>query len=165
MRLQDVKAGYISFDEPNRIALNESEKKRYLLRQNDLLFIRVNGNQDYVGRCAIYKQFNESVYHNDHIIRIQTSSKVSPEYLAFIFNQTYGKKMLKSKIKTSAGQYTVSQKGIESIQLPIPPKKIQDEFIKCSEAVEKIRQKYQKSLRESDNLFNSLLQKAFKGEL
>lgn len=165
LRLQDIKAGYISFSDPNRIALDNAEKKRYLLEPNDLVFIRVNGNKEYVGRCAVYKSFNESIYHNDHIIRIQTSSKISPEYLAFVFNSPFGKKILQSQIKTSAGQYTISQKGIESLQLAIPPRELQDEFIKLNGLLEEIKNRYQTSLMESQTLFNSLIQKAFCGEL
>ena len=165
LRLQDVKAGYISFDEPNRIALDEDEKKRYLLEPNDLVFIRVNGNKEYVGRCAVYKGFDESVYHNDHIIRIQTVHKISSDYLAFVLNHSSGKKILRSQIKTSAGQYTISQKGIESLQLPIPPREIQDEFIRRSGLIEGAKRRHQNSLIESQTLFNSLLQRAFRGEL
>jgi type I restriction enzyme S subunit len=165
LRLQDVKAGYISFDEPNRIALDEDEKKRYLLEPNDLVFIRVNGNKEYVGRCAVYKGFDESVYHNDHIIRIQTVHKISSDYLAFVLNHSSGKKILRSQIKTSAGQYTISQKGIESLQLPIPQREIQDEFIRRSGLIEGAKRRHQNSLIESQTLFNSLLQRAFRGEL
>jgi type I restriction enzyme S subunit len=69
LRLQDVREEHIIFDEPNRIALDEKEKQRYLLEAGDLLFIRVNGNKEYVGRCAVYRGFNEDVYHNDHLSR------------------------------------------------------------------------------------------------
>lgn len=31
---------------------------------------------DYVGRCAVFKAVNESVYHNDRIIRVHFNENV-----------------------------------------------------------------------------------------
>ncbi|MBQ5959846.1 MAG: restriction endonuclease subunit S, partial [Firmicutes bacterium] len=46
MRLVELQDGYIDYTNPNRIVLTEAEKKRYLLRDKDFLFARVNGNPD-----------------------------------------------------------------------------------------------------------------------
>ena len=70
LRLVELQNGFIDYSAPNRICLNETEKKRYELVDNDFLFARVNGNPDYVGRCAVFKSIGEPVFHNDHIIRV-----------------------------------------------------------------------------------------------
>ena len=116
MRLVELQDGYIDYTNPNRIVLTEAEKKRYLLRDKDFLFARVNGNPDYVGRCAVFTDIGEPVYHNDHIIRVHfDDNAVDGEFASALLNSTYGKRQLKNQIKTSAGQYTVSQEGIGAI--------------------------------------------------
>lgn len=42
---------------------------------------------------------------------------------------------------------------------------LQNKFAEIVEKTEKLKEKYQQSLEESENLFNSLMQRAFKGEL
>lgn len=59
----------------------------------------------------------------------------------------------------------ISPKDIRKYELIIPPIALQNEFAKCIEAIEQQKQQAQASLEKSEALFNSLLQRAFKGEL
>lgn len=52
-----------------------------------------------------------------------------------------------------------------SIPIIVPPIKLQNKFASTVEKAEKIKQHYELSLKELENLFGSLSQKAFKGEL
>ena len=67
LRLVELQDGYIDYSNTNRIILSEKEKERFELKEKDFLFARVNGNPQYVGRCAVFHKINEPVYHNDHI--------------------------------------------------------------------------------------------------
>src|SRR5699024_1370935 len=71
LRLMELQRNYIDYSNVNKIKLKDNEKKKYLLAEGDILFARVNGNPDNVGRCAYYKDIGEDVYHNDHIIRVK----------------------------------------------------------------------------------------------
>ena len=129
MRLVELQDGYIDYSNPNRIVLKDNEKKRYLLKNNDFLFARVNGNPDNVGRCAVFHDIGEEVYHNDHIIRVHFDESVlNGTFASALFNSEYGKRQLKGQIKTSAGQYTVSQDGIGAIVAILPPLDLQEQF-------------------------------------
>ncbi|MCI7156556.1 MAG: restriction endonuclease subunit S [Solobacterium sp.] len=138
MRLVELQDGYIDYSNPNRIILKDNEKKRYLLKDEDFLFARVNGNPDNVGRCAVFHDIGEDVYHNDHIIRVHFDEELlNGTFASALFNSDYGKKQLKSKIKTSAGQYTVSQDGIGAIATILPPAKLQNQFADFVQQVDK----------------------------
>lgn len=140
MRLVELQDGYIDYSNPNRILLKENEKKRYLLRDKDFLFARVNGNPDNVGRCAVFHDIGEPVYHNDHIIRVHfNEEKIDGTFASALFNSEYGKRQLKSQIKTSAGQYTVSQDGIGAIISILPPLELQEQFANFVKQVDKSR--------------------------
>ena len=138
MRLVELQDGYIDYSNPNRIILKDNEKKRYLLKDKDFLFARVNGNPDNVGRCAVFHDIGEDVYHNDHIIRVHFDEELlNGTFASALFNSDYGKKQLKSQIKTSAGQYTVSQDGIGAIATILPPAKLQNQFADFVHQVDK----------------------------
>ncbi|MBP2020588.1 type I restriction enzyme S subunit [Clostridium punense] len=166
LRLVELQDGYIDYNSPNRIKLTEAEKKRYFLKDGDFLFARVNGNPDYVGRCATYEDIGEKVYHNDHIIRVRLDNNVvNNDYVSTLLNSPYGKLQMKDKLKTSAGQYTINQTGISEIEIVIPPIELQKQFANFVNQVDKLKFEMEKSLEEMENNFNSLMQKAFNGEL
>ena len=162
LRLVELQDGYIDYSNPNRICLNENEKKRYLLKNNDFLFARLNGNPDNVGRCAVFHDIGEDVYHNDHIIRVHFNEELlNGVFASELINSNFGKRQLKKRIKTSAGQYTVSQDGIGAIVSIVPPLELQNQFASFVEEINKSRSRIQKSLEASQELFDSLMQEYF----
>ncbi len=58
---------------------------------------------------------------------------------------------------------TTSQ--IKEMEIPLPPMTLQNQFAERIQAIEAQKQQAQASLEKSETLFNSLLQRAFKGEL
>lgn len=166
LRLKDIRNNYIEFNDLDRINLNENEKKLFQVEENDLLFIRVNGNPDYVGRCAIFKYFPEPVYYNDHIMRVKINlKKLNPVFLTYFLNSSFGKDEISKYRKTSAGQYTINQDGLGKIKLYVPQIELQSRFAQIVENTEALKTQYQQSLQELENLYGVLSQKAFKGEL
>lgn len=139
LRLQDIQYAGINFDkELNRIELTEKEKSIARLELGDILFIRVNGNPDYVGRSAVFSTYNEPVYHNDHIIRIKTGNLYDPDFLCYLLNYKGSRSIISKQIKTSAGQHTISQSGILKLKFYRPPISLQKKFIDLKNKIESI---------------------------
>lgn len=162
LRLVELQRNYIDYSNVNKIILKDNEKKKYLLAEGDILFARVNGNPDNVGRCAYYKDIGEDVYHNDHIIRVKFDlHKINPIYLCTLLNDEYGRKEFKNKIKTSAGQYTISQDGVERVKIPLPPIELQNKFAEFVKKFDKQKFEIQNSLEEMEKLQESLMNKYF----
>ena len=162
MRLVELQDGYIDYSNPNRIKLSDTEKKRYLLQDKDFLFARVNGNPENVGRCAVFHDIGEPVYHNDHIIRVHFDEEVFDGIFASsLLNSDYGKRQLKSQIKTSAGQYTVSQDGIGAIVAILPLMKYQRQFAGFVEQTDKSKLAVKKVLEKAETLKKALMQEYF----
>ncbi len=129
LRIVELQDGYIDYSNPNRSRLSDAEKARYLLNDKDFLFARVNGNPENVGRCAVFYDIGEPVYHNDHTIRVRFDDAVlCGSFASALLNSDYGKRQLRNQIKTSAGQYTVSQDGIGAIRAILPPIDQQEQF-------------------------------------
>lgn len=162
LRLQDVQYSGIDFNkELNRIELDQSEQERFRINKGDILFIRVNGNPDYVGRSAVFQSHEEPIFHNDHLIRIKVDDSYNPVFLSYCLNHKGGKKIISQQLKTSAGQHTISQSGLEVLEFYVPPIDIQNKFEKLLNHIKLIPFDQNKL----DNLFNALQQKAFNGTL
>lgn len=166
LRLQDVHYDGIHFDkELNRISLDDSEKKRFSVDEGDILFIRVNGNPEYVGRSAVFSGYKEPIFHNDHLIRIKLSERYIPNFLSYCFNTPQGKNIISKQIKTSAGQHTVSQGGIEIMKFYIPPIKLQEQWTNLYLKIEDQKKKLNEQLDMQNQLFSSLQNQAFNDTL
>ena len=76
-------------------------------------------------------------------------------------NSNYGKNQIKKYLKTSAGQYTISQNGIGSIIIILPPLDLQQKFAKFVEKVENQKTKIKQSLEILETLKKSLMQEYF----
>ena len=55
--------------------------------------------------------------------------------------------------------------ALKKIQVPMPPIELQTQFAQIVEKIEALKTQYQQSLQELENLYGSLSQKAFRGEL
>lgn len=162
LRLIELQENLINYSDPNRILLTDDEKKRYRLLEGDLLFARVNGNPKNVGRCATFYEYEEQVYHNDHIIRTSCDkSQLDSVFAAYLFNSEYGKNKISRKIKTSAGQYTINQEGLKSIEIILPPIVKQYSFAEFIKQINKLKSDVQKSIDETQLLMDSLMQEYF----
>lgn len=158
LRLQDVHYSGIAFDkELNRIKLVDKEKQIARVEYDDLLFIRVNGNPNYVGRTAVFKSYIEPVYHNDHLIRIKLDNEYQSDFLCYLINSPFSRKLIAQQIKTSAGQHTISQDGILKLMFYRPPIELQEKFINIKNKIESIF--YRKDKHE--DLFASIFNKLF----
>jgi type I restriction enzyme S subunit len=162
LRLVELQDGYIDYSNPNRISLSDAEKQRYLLADGDFLFARVNGNPEYVGRCAVFNDIEEPVYHNDHIIRVRLDDNVlNGVFSSQLLNSNYGKREMRDKIKTSAGQYTVSQDGIGKIKVITPPLPLQERFADFVQQTDKSKFEIQQGLKKLELQYNALMQRYF----
>lgn len=167
LRLVELQSNYIDYSNYNRIKLEEEERKKYQVFDQDILFARVNGNPDYVGRSSVYyEKMDEKVYFNDHIIRASFDlKKINPLYITTLLNTQYGIGIFKEHIKTSAGQFTINQNGIKSLKISIPPVSLQNKFAQKVEIIEKQKQLLDQSLELLEENYKSIMDKAFKGQL
>ena len=70
-----------------------------------------------------------------------------------------------SKKSRGGTQKFLSLGDIRSIPVPLPPEEAQEKFAQVFEKIKSLQSKELEDMKESDNLFNSLQQRAFRGEL
>ena len=74
------------------------------------------------------------------------------------------------KLKTGLACQTVAQPNINSrqysdLEVPVPPLSIQDKFASLVERLAALKQRQRRTTKEMAQLFNSLMSRAFSGEL
>jgi type I restriction enzyme S subunit len=170
LRIPNVAGGFVNFNDLKYCQLSEHDLSRLQLKQGDLLFVRTNGSRELVGRCAIYENESDSFAFASYLIRVRLASeRMRPKFLAFFLNSTLGRAELDKRRRTSAGQFNINSENLRSIEVPVPPLDIQDSLIsKLStqqESVIKLRDGLSDVDAECSHLRESILRKAFAGEL
>lgn len=83
-------------------------------------------------------------------------------YVHFLFK--FFQALLESKASQTA-QKNINLEILRNLKVPCPPIELQTKFSQIVEKTEALKTKYQESLQELENLYGSLSQKAFRGEL
>ena len=140
---------------------DEKDRVEFSLRNGDVLMCE--GGE--IGRCAIWRDELEEYYFQKAIHRIRLEKKIAlPEYFVYMF-WLY---TLNGGLKKYMGAATISHltgEKLKKLKLPIPPIGLQTQFAHIVEKTEALKAQYQQSLKELENLYGSLSQRAFRGEL
>lgn len=165
LRIPNVLKGEIDTEELKYAELDEKEIERLLLQHGDILFVRTNGNPDYVGRCAVFDLDDDYLYAS-YLIRARIEDpEVNPWYVAACLRTPGGRMLLKRHIRTTAGQSNLSVSGLNEVEIPIPPQPLQKQFVERLQALKAQRDQLQTSSAMLNDLFALMLQRAFSGEL
>ena len=121
LRLADLSDGIVDVSNIRFIELSEKEFLSHKIEKDDLIFIRVNGTKARVATAFHYKE-DETVSYCDHLFCGNKVSKdIFTDYIMYVFNAAFTRKQLLPKIKTTAGQNTISQASMAGIIIPLPP--------------------------------------------
>lgn len=173
LRIPNVIDGGITTTEIKTVEVGAAELRRLTLRDGDLLFVRTNGNPDNVGRSAIFSKaavepagFGDQPWiYASYLIRARLTSEALPDFVAAYLATPQGRKQLRERSKTSAGQYNINVEALSSVMLPAAPVAAQHHFASRAEAVKVNEERIRKATRADDVLFASLQSRAFRGEL
>lgn len=127
----------------------------------DILYTKVGATY---GRSAIVETKNEfSIYVSLALIK-PNRERVYPYYLNFVMNSQYVKRQADRRVK-GAGVPDLHLVEIKDFDIPLPSMAKQLSFSNAINKFNTISTTIKKQIISSDALFQSLLQKAFKGEL
>lgn len=98
----------------------------------------------------------------DSIVGFTPNNHVKVEYVQQWIS--FLQKILEDNAPESA-QKNINLKILSNLEIPIPPIALQEKFVEISEKLNQLKTHQSQSKKEIDNLFNTLMQKAFKGEL
>jgi len=159
LRSQNVKPNYFDLnklvyftEEVNDFSLSKSK-----LKLNDIVVVRTGQP----GTAAYIKDAQVGYNCIDLIIIRPDLEIIHPEYLCWFFNSEGGRDIV---LGTQRGQiqkhFNIGE--VKKCSIPIPPIDNQLSFVKKINSIETQKQITRQSLQKSEELFQSLLQRAFK---
>ena len=158
------------FDTSNlrEILLDGKEQETYSLLENDVIMIRVNGSKDNVGRQLLVPDVKKWAFC-DHIIRIRYQNNILPDYMVLFSKSDNYRTYVKDHMVSSAGQNTISRKGIANMAVPVPECDEQKEIVRTLGVLFNKEQQAKEAaevvLAQIDTMKKAILARAFRGEL
>jgi restriction endonuclease S subunit len=129
------------------------ENMKYQLKFNDILFARSGAT---VGKTYIHKDKSLNAIFAGYMIRFKIDDKkVSPDYI-FIYTQLNIYKEWVRAIQRSTGQPNINAEEYQNLNVPIPPKNIQQDVINIMDNTyiqKKQKEKQAKDLLDSIDIY------------
>lgn len=151
LQLDDV--DFIDEDEYIRIS------KRIVPEENDIL-ISCSGS---VGRvCKVPKNFKFQMVRSVAILKL--NENINATFMEWLIDSNYTQQQILKSINQSS-QANLFQGKIKQLKAIVPPMELQNQFADFVKQIDKLKFEMENSLKELEDNFNSLMQKAFKGEL
>ena len=147
------------------IDLNELPSVDYFIKNGDLLFVRSNGNKELVGRCIAVYPNEKLVTYSGFCIKYRIEkSELTSSYLVHLFRAKSFKQTIFDGGQ-GANIQNINQQLLARLKIPIPPKDLQEKWSKILLSIEDQKQKLYKQLDIQNQLFSSLQNQAFSGNL
>ena len=140
---------------------NEKEIKKFKLEHGDLLVCE-GGD---VGRCAIWRDELSDCYYQKALHRVRVNKDiVKPEYIQEYFYWMSKLGGLLSSVSEVTFSHLTAAKMAE-LKVPVPPIELQEGYIQKISVINESLKNIEESEAAYEQNFNSLMQRAFKGEL
>ena len=148
--------------EENKALLDENQfVEGAEVHAGDLLFTRKN-TPELVGMAAYVHETPERLMMPDLIFRLVTNDRMNPVFLWQLINCKEFRPIIQGISGGSAKSMSnISKERLGRINVICPPRQIQDQLVPFAHQVDKSKAVIQKSLDETQLLFDSLMQKYF----
>ena len=162
LRIPNVLRGQVDWTDLKFTSLRDDELKKLNLERGDILFVRTNGNPEYIGRCAIFRDRRQAAYASYLIrARLKPDGVAEPEYISNGLALPTMRQTLLQMTRTTAGNYNISIDSLGRIRIPVPELKLQRRFsaiiARTRETLNTTETSAQTSLDLSASLMNQLL--------
>ena len=155
LRSGNIKNSKLNFE--NKLKIDKKINEKYFVKRNDILMCSRNGSAHLVGKVALINQNYKEVTFGAFMTVIRG------EYSNYLYNYFKSEYFRNSKIlKKTTTINQITKKELENISITLPPLSLQNEFAEFVTKTNKLKFEVEKSLKEMENLYDSLMQKFFK---
>ena len=160
LTIKNVKNNKIVLDDIQYIkAPKNKEAERTKVKCGDLL-ISITAD---LGRTGVIDKdiSSRGAYINQHLSLVRLDqNRINPQYISYYLEADAGKRQFCSKNQNGV-KAGLNFDAIKSLNIIVPPIELQDDFVKNIYFIDKHKSVVQKSLDETQILFDSLMQKYF----
>lgn len=116
------------------------------------------------GKVFLMPHLNKPVTLGMNAFLLRFKAILNNTFVYFLLKSKYGEYQIQNRVKGAVTK-TIRKDAIREIPIIFPPLTIQNQFAERIQIIESQKQQAQASLQKAEEMFNSLLQRAFKGEL
>ncbi|MBV6641039.1 MAG: restriction endonuclease subunit S [Cyclobacteriaceae bacterium] len=165
IRIDSFYNSWVNTNFLRRVRASSEEIIRYEIKEGDFVINRVN-SPSHLGKCGLVPKLNERVVYESNMMRIRfDKSKVSNQYMLYTLSSKALKNQILNASKDAVNQSSINQKDVNNFTVLLPPFEIQNQFTSIIDKIEQQKQQAKAELDKSEELFQSLMQRAFRGEL
>jgi type I restriction enzyme S subunit len=143
-----------------------AQRAKARLHEFDLLFNWRNGSEEHVGKTAIWEgQLKGEILHVSFLLRIRPDQgRANPYFLWALLNRLRATGYFTRNARMQINRkFNASE--LSALKLPLPPMPLQKEFAKRILGIRELQSRQAASRECLESLFQSVLHRAFRGEL
>ncbi|MCM8711881.1 restriction endonuclease subunit S, partial [Clostridium sp. SYSU_GA19001] len=169
LRIQNVWCNEFRLEDS--VYISENVNQDYIdtsLHTGDLLITKIGRfytKDSSLGRVSLYLGENDKANYSNNIMRVRLKDEVLSEYVNALLNLDDYNQYIRRVSVGGTDKRALSKTLIGDFPIIVPPMELQKNFIDFVKQVDKLKFAMESSLKELENNFNSLMQKAFNGEL
>jgi type I restriction enzyme, S subunit len=170
LRIPNIEDNKIDATDLKFADFDDAEIRDYSLQKNDLLIIRSNGSISLVGKCAQISDKDTEYLYAGYLIRLRPNPLIiNAKYLTYILSSHFLRQQIESKAKSTSGVNNINSGEIQSLLIPIHSINEQIEISRLLDQkitnINSIELDIENSLNKAEMLRQSILKKAFSGQL
>ncbi|MEI7685477.1 MAG: restriction endonuclease subunit S [Planctomycetota bacterium] len=159
----------VPLQELQSVTIDDELDESYEIREHDILTVRSNGSKDLVGRCMLVPAINEVISYSGFVIRIRPVLSVVVPRLLLHFMKCSATRERLTREGGGTNISNINQAKLSTLSVSLPPLSSQpglvDQLDRMLHETQRLASHYQRKLAALDELKNSLLHRAFSGEL
>ena len=165
LKLGSVTWGHFNPSENKALLPDTVPRPELEVKPGDLLFSRKN-TYELVGASAFVHSSRPKLLIPDLIFRLRLLDTVNPVYIWQALSQKTMRVELSKLASGSSGSMpNISKARLRTLRLPVPPLELQSKYHRIATVFWRKQNHLKESSELFQNLFNSLLHRAFTGEL
>ncbi len=166
IHMSDSFYGIVKRGNLKRVNATQVDIEKYGLNTNDVIITRRSLNYEGSAKPCLIPHGQEPLIFESSLIRVRVNQKMlDPIFFFSYMLQPEARKAFVFPHVTKSTISGINQAGLQRVKVLLPPIFIQTRYRKLYEKVTSLVSHYQKNLEQSENLFNTLLHRAFTGEL
>lgn len=169
LRVANVQDGYLDLKEMKTIQVKKTELERVRLRPNDILF-NEGGDRDKLGRGTVWHGEIDVCTHQNHVhcARLYLQD-VIPDWVSLASQLSYARDYFFSAASQTVNLASLNSTQLKGLPVPLAPGNEQRRILEKVKALfaqaDIIEQAASVSLRRAEQVDQSILARAFRGEL
>jgi type I restriction enzyme S subunit len=169
LRVANVQNGYLDLSEIKTIQLKVSEKEKYLLQFEDVLYTE-GGDRDKLGRGTLWRNEIKDCVHQNHIFKARINrEKALPLYVSLWSMSSFARNYFYNKGKQSVNLASINKTVLSKLPIYLPNINEQSRIVQDIEAklsyCDNIEKTIDPILSKAAALRQSILKQAFEGKL